>query len=139
MVIVKGDADYEAGGTPDTELLNAMGKYNEELVKAGIMVSGEGLHPTSKGKRVHFSGEQRRVTDGPFAEGKEVIAGFWIWNVDSIDQAVEWLKKAPNPTGVESHVDIRPLFELEDFGEAATPEVVERDARLRRELEAQQK
>jgi hypothetical protein len=139
MVIVKGDQDYENGAMPDVELLNAMGKYNEELVKAGIMVSGEGLHPTSKAKRVHFSGDKRTVTDGPFTESKEMIAGFWIWQVDSMEQAVEWLKRAPNPTGIESHVDIRPVFEVEDFGDAATPEVVEREERLRKQLEEQQK
>jgi hypothetical protein len=139
MVIVKGDQDSEAGVMPSEELLNAMGKYNEELVKAGIMLSGEGLQPTSKGKRVHFSGDQRSVTDGPFAESKEVIAGFWIWKVDSLEQAIEWVKRCPNPTGIESDIDIRPVFELEDFGDAATPEVVEREERLRRQLESQQK
>jgi hypothetical protein len=138
MVIVKGDKDTEAGVMPSEEMLNAMGRYNEELVNAGIMLSGEGLQPTARGARVHFSGDRRTVTDGPFSEAKEVIAGFWIWQVESMEQAIEWAKKCPNPTGVESDLEIRPVFELEDFGDAATPEVVERETRLRNQLESQQ-
>ena len=138
MVTIKGDAAYEAGEMPSEQLLNETGKYNEELVKAGIMLAGEGLHPTSRAKRVHFAGEKRTVIDGPFAESKEIIAGFWIWQVDSMEQAVEWLKRCPNPLNVESDVDIRPIFDMEDFGAAATPEVVERETRLRGQIESQQ-
>jgi len=115
MVIVKATKESESGQLPKPELLAAMGKYNEELVKAGIMQAGEGLHPTSKAKRMRFSGTKRTVTDGPFAETKEQIAGFWIWNVKSMDEAVEWLKKCPNPMEGDSDIDIRPLFSAEDF------------------------
>src|SRR5262245_41669242 len=117
MVMIKADKDTEAGVLPSQELLAAMGKYNEELVKAGIMLAGEGLHPSSKGVRVRFSGSKRTVIDGPFAETKELLAGFWLWKVKSMDEAIEWLKRCPNPTGVESVVEIRPVFEEEDFGE----------------------
>jgi len=135
MVIVKATADSEAGNMPTTEELTAMGEYNEELVKAGIMLAGDGLHPSSKGKRIRISGRTRTVIDGPFAETKELIAGFWIWQVKSMEEAVEWARRCPNPMRGESELELRPLFEIEDFGEAATPEVLERDARLRAQTE----
>ena len=118
MVIVKASKDSEAGKMPSTELLTAMGKYNEELVKAGIMLAGDGLHPSSKGARVRFSGDKRTVIDGPFAETKELIAGYWMWQVKSMDEAIEWLKRCPNPHEDECEVEIRRVFEAEDFGEA---------------------
>jgi hypothetical protein len=129
MVIVKASAESEAGILPTQELLTAMGKYNEELVKAGVMQAGEGLQATSKGKRVKFSGVKRVVTDGPFAETKELIAGFWLWKVKDMNDAVEWLKRAPFDGGTE--LEIRPIFELEDFGDAVTPELREQEQRLR--------
>jgi hypothetical protein len=132
MVIVKADKDSEAGVMPSRELLTDMGKYNEELVKAGIMLAGEGLHPSSKGKRVRFDGSRRTVIDGPFTEAKELIAGFWLWQVKSMDEAVEWLKRAPFDGGTE--LEIRPVFEEEDFGEEFTPELREQEARLRDEI-----
>jgi hypothetical protein len=135
MVMVKANEDTEAGTPPDTEMLNEMGKYNEELVKAGIMLDGEGLHPSSRGARIQFSGNQRTVVDGPFAETKELIAGYWVWQVRDMDEAIEWAKRCPNPTGEESVLEIRPVFELDDFGDNVTPEVRERDERLRSELE----
>jgi len=128
MVIVKASKESEAGVMPSTELLAAMGNYNEELVKAGIMLAGEGLHPTSKGKRVKFTGKQPKVTDGPFTETKELIAGFWIWKVKSMAEAVEWLKRCPMEVGAE--VEIRPVFEAEDFGEAFTPELRAQEERV---------
>src|SRR5687768_10413116 len=132
MVIVKATKNSEAGALPSQELLAAMGKYNEELVKAGIMLAGEGLHPSSKGKRVRFSGGKRTVIDGPFAETKELIAGFWLWQVKSMDQAIEWVKRCPNPMpGTEPEVEIRPIFEAEDFGAEFTPELREQEARVR--------
>jgi hypothetical protein len=134
MVIVKADKDSEAGVMPSRELLTDMGKYNEELVKAGIMLAGEGLHPSSKGKRVKFEGSKRTVIDGPFAESKELIAGFWLWQVKSMDEAIEWLKRAPFDGGTE--IEIRPVFEDEDFGEEFTPELREQEARLRDEIAA---
>ena len=134
MVIVKATRDSEAGALPSKELLTAMGKYNEELVKAGIMLAGEGLKPSSKGKRVRFSGEKRSVIDGPFAETKELIAGYWIWQVRSMEEAVEWLKRCPNPMPGESDVDIRPVYEAADFGENFTPELQEQEARLREQI-----
>jgi len=137
VVFVKATASSEAGEMPSTELLAAMGKYNEELVNAGVMEAGEGLHPSSRGKRVRFSGSDRTVIDGPFAETKELVAGFWIWNVSSMDEAVEWAKKCPNPMNEESDLEIRPFFEAADFGEAFTPELQEQDARLRDRLESQ--
>ena len=136
MVIVKASPESEAGVMPSTELLTAMGKYNEELVKAGIMLAGEGLHPSAKGKRVRFSGNQRTVIDGPFAETKELIAGFWLWQVRSMEEAVEWLKRAP--FGDDAEVEIRQVFEAEDFGEAFTPELREQEERLRAEAAKQQ-
>jgi len=135
MVMVKANEDTEAGAPPDTEMLNEMGKYNEELVKAGIMLDGEGLHPSSRGARIQFSGDQRTVVDGPFAESKELIAGYWVWQVRDMDEAIEWAKRCPNPTGAESVLELRPVFELDDFGDNVTPEVRERDERLRSELE----
>ena len=123
MVIVKASKESEAGVMPDTKLLAAMGKYNEELVKAGIMQAGEGLHPTSKGKRVKFSGSQRTVIDGPFAETKELVAGYWLWQVKSMEEALEWVKRCPNPMPTESEIEIRPLYEMEDFGAEMTPEL----------------
>jgi hypothetical protein len=136
MVIIKADSDSEAGVMPSEQLLTEMGRFNEELVEAGIMLAGDGLHPSSKGKRVRFSGKNRTVTDGPFAETKELIAGFWIWKVDSMDEAVEWVKRCPNPMGVESEIEIRPIFEAEDFGAEFTPELQEQEQRLRERLEA---
>jgi hypothetical protein len=134
MVIVKASASSEAGEMPSTELLEAMGKYNEELVNAGIMLSGEGLHPSSKAVRVHFSGKDRIVTDGPFIETKELIAGFWMWQVKSMEEAIEWVKRCPNPMMEDSDIDIRPVFEMEDFGDAMTPELVEQEEKLRGKL-----
>jgi hypothetical protein len=135
MVMVKANENSEAGAPPDTEMLNAMGRYNEELVKAGIMLDGEGLHPSSEGVRILFSGDQRSVVDGPFAETKELIAGYWIWQVRDLDEAIEWAKRCPNPTGEESVLEIRQVARLDDFGDSVTPEVRERDERLRAELE----
>ena len=137
MVMVKATKASEAGEMPDEKMLTEMGKYNEELVKAGIMVAGEGLHPSSKGKRVRFSGAKRAVIDGPFAETKELIAGYWLWKVKSMDEAVEWLKRCPNPNNEESDVEIRPLFEADDFGEALTPELREHEQKLRDQLARQ--
>ncbi len=138
MVIVKASKDSEAGKTPDEKLLTEMGKFNEELVKAGVMLAGEGLQPTSKGVRVRFSGSQRTVTKGPFSEGKDLVAGFWIWRVRSIDEAIEWAKRCPNPHNSEdTELEIRPLFEVEDFGDAATPEIREQEKRLREQVSQQ--
>ena len=134
MVIVKASKESEAGALPDTEILTKMGKYNEELVKAGIMLAGEGLHPTSKGKRVVFSGTKRTVIDGPFTESKELIAGYWMWQVRSMEEAVEWLKRCPNPHKEETNVEIRPVFEASDFGESFTPELREQERRLTEEI-----
>ncbi len=135
MVMVKATKDSEAGVLPSTELLAAMGKYNEELVKAGIMLAGEGLKPSSKGKRVRFSGTKRSVIDGPFAETKELIAGFWIWQVRSMEEAVEWLKRCPNPMPGESEIEIRPFFEAADFGENFTPGLQKQEEKLRQQIE----
>jgi hypothetical protein len=137
MVMVKANEDSEAGVMPSTELLTAMGEYNEELVKAGVMLAGEGLHPSSKGKRVRFSGTGRSVVDGPFAETKELIAGFWILQVKDMDEAVEWVKRCPNPMEGESEIEIRRVFEAEDFGDQLTPELREQEQRLRDQTEAQ--
>jgi hypothetical protein len=136
MVVVKASPESESGQLPSQELMDQMGKYNEELVKAGIMLAGEGLHPSSKGKRVRFNGRQRTVVDGPFAETKELIAGFWLWQVRSLDEAVEWLKRAPFDGGTE--IELRPVFEADEFGEQLTPEAREREERLRAEIERQQ-
>jgi hypothetical protein len=138
MVLIKADKDSEAGVLPDERLLTEMGKFNEELVKAGVMLAGEGLQPSSKGARVKFSGAQRTVIDGPFAESKELIAGFWIWQVNSKEEAIEWVKRCPNPMGGESEIEIRQVFEAEDFGAEFTPELREQEARLRGQVAAQQ-
>ena len=135
MVLVKADADSEAGVMPSEELLTAMGSYNEELVEAGVMLAGEGLHPSSKGVRVRFSGSDRAVTDGPFAETKELIAGYWLWQVKSMDEAIAWLERAPFD-GTE--LELRQVFEAEDFGEALTPELREQEDRIRAQAEANQ-
>jgi len=131
MVIVKATKDSEAGIMPSTELLAAMGKYNEELVKAGVMLAGEGLHPSSKGARVRFSGDNRTVIDGPFTETKELIAGFWLWQVRSREEAIEWVKRCPNPMPGESEIEIRQVFEAEDFGDNFTSELREQEDRVR--------
>ena len=136
MVMVKASPESEAGKMPSQELLAAMGKFNEELVKAGVMLAGEGLHPTSRGKRVRFSGSKRTVVDGPFAETKELVAGFWLWQVKSMEEALEWVKRCPNPMESDSDIEVRPVFELDDFGAAATPEIRAQEARLRRETAA---
>ena len=136
MVMVKANEDSEAGVMPSTELLTAMGEYNEELVKAGVMLAGEGLHPSSKGKRVRFAGTDRSVVDGPFAETKELIAGFWILQVKDMDEAVEWVKRCPNPMEGDSEIEIRRVFEAEDFGDQLTPELREQEQRLRDQTEA---
>lgn len=136
MVIVKATKDSEAGALPSKELLTAMGKYNEELVKAGIMLAGDGLKPSSKGKRVRFSGDKRTVVDGPFTETKELIAGYWMWQVRSMEEAVEWLKRCPNPMPGESEVEIRPVFEAGDFGENFTPELREQERRIAEKIAA---
>jgi hypothetical protein len=133
MVLVKASQESEAGVLPSEELLTAMGRYNEALVKAGVLVAGEGLHPSSRGARVKFSGAERTVIDGPFTESKELIAGFWIFEVKSLAEAVEWVKRCPNPMGTESEIEIRQVFAPEDFGEAFTPELREAEARQRAE------
>ena len=134
LVFVKASKESEAGQMPSQQLLTEMGRFNEQLVQAGVMQAGEGLHPSSKGKRVRFSGDQKTVIDGPFAETKELIAGFWIWKVNSIDEAVDWLKRAPFDGG--SEVEIRPIFEAEDFGKEFTPELREQEERLRAQMES---
>jgi hypothetical protein len=138
MILIKANADTEAGVMPSEQLLTEMGKFNEELVKAGIMLAGDGLQPSSKGARIHFSGKERKVIDGPFAETKELIAGFWIWQVRSLDEAIEWVKRCPNPTGEEAEIEIRQIFEAEDFGVEFTPELREQEERLRAEVAARQ-
>jgi hypothetical protein len=137
MVLLKANKDTEAGVMPSEQLLADMGKYNEELVKAGIMLAGEGLQPSSKGKRVRFSGTKRTVIDGPFAESKELIAGFWMWNVKSMDEALAWIKRCPNPTGDEAEIEIRQVFEMEDFGAEFTPELRAQEERLRAQISEQ--
>jgi len=134
MVIVKANKDSEAGVLPDQAILSEMGKFNEELVKAGVMLAGEGLHPSSKGARVRFSGAKRSVIDGPFAETKELVAGFWIWQVKSKEEAIEWVKRCPNPMPGESEIEIRQVFEAEDFGAEFTPELREQEQRLRSQI-----
>jgi hypothetical protein len=136
MVIVKATKESEAGQMPSEELLVAMGNYNEELVKSGVMLAGEGLHPSSKGKRVRFSGKQRTVLDGPFAETKELVAGFWLWQVKSMDEALEWIKRCPNPMPTESEIEIRPVLEAEDFGGEFTPELRAQEEQQRATLAA---
>ncbi|HEY6248165.1 MAG TPA: YciI family protein [Pyrinomonadaceae bacterium] len=135
MVMVKATQESEAGTMPSQQLLTDMMKFNEELVNAGVMLAGEGLHPSSKAKRVHFSGAKRTVTDGPFAETKELIAGYWIWKVNSMEEAVEWVKKCPNPMNGDSDIDIRPIFEAEDFGDEFTPELQAQEERIRAKIE----
>src|SRR5689334_2475773 len=134
MVMVKATKDSEAGVMPSEKLLAEMGKFNEELVKAGVMLAGEGLQPSSKGARVRFSGSKRTVIDGPFAESKELIAGFWLWQVKSKEEAIEWVKRCPNPMEGESEIEIRQVFEAADFGPALTPELKEQEDRLRAEI-----
>ncbi len=134
MILIKADKNSEAGVLPDQQLLTEMGKFNEELVKAGVMLAGEGLHPSSKGARVRFSGDKRTVIDGPFAETKELVAGFWLWNVKSKAEAIEWVKRCPNPTGAQSEIEIRQVFEAEDFGAEFTPALREHEERLRAQL-----
>jgi hypothetical protein len=136
MILIKANKDTEAGVLPDEKLLTEMGKYNEELVKAGVMLAGEGLQASSKGARVRFSGNKRTVIDGPFTDTKELVAGFWLWQVKSLEEAIEWVKRCPNPTGEESEIEIRRVFEVEDFGPALTPELRENEARLRAQASA---
>lgn len=136
MVMVKATRESEEGKMPSTEMLTAMGDFNEELVKAGVMQAGEGLHPSRKGKRVRFSGARREVVDGPFTETKELVAGFWLWNVKSMDEAVEWVKRCPNPMESDSEIEIRQVFEAEDFGAEFTPELRAQEDRLRAESAA---
>jgi hypothetical protein len=135
MVLIKANEDSEAGKMPSEQLLTQMMGFNEELVKAGIMLAGDGLHPSSKGVRVAFAGTERKVIDGPFAETKELLAGYWVWQVKSLDEAIEWVKRIPNPEGEQSVVEIRPVFEPDDFGDALTPEVREQERRLREQTE----
>jgi hypothetical protein len=138
MVLIKANEESEAGKMPSQELLTEMQAFNEDLVKAGVMLAGDGLQPSSKGARVLFAGDERKVIDGPFAETKELLAGYWVWQVKSLDEAIEWAKRIPNPTGEEGTVELRPVFEADDFGDALTPEMRERDARLRARVEAGQ-
>ena len=138
IVLIKANADSEAGKMPPAELFEAMGKYNEELVKAGIMLAGEGLQPSSKGARVQFDGAKRSVVDGPFAETKELVAGFWLWQVNSLEEAIEWVKRCPNPMPGPSEIEIRQVFDMEDFGEAAKP-IIEQEKRLREQIEKNRK
>src|SRR5213596_72041 len=139
MVLVKANEESEAGILPSTEILTQMTKYNEELVKAGVMLAGEGLHPSSKGARVRFSGAKRTVVDGPFAETKELVAGFWIWQVKSKEEAIEWVKRCPNPMREDSEIEIRQVFEAEDFGAEFTHELREQEERLRAQIAAKKK
>ena len=139
MIMVKADKNSEAGVMPDEKLLTEMGKFNEELVKAGVMLAGEGLQPSSKGARVKFSGDKRTVIDGPFSETKELVAGYWLWEVKSKQEAIEWVKRCPNPTGAESEIEIRQVFEAADFGAEFTPELREQEERLRAQIAAKEK
>jgi hypothetical protein len=140
MVMIKATKNSEAGVMPSAQLLAEMGKFNEELVKAGVMLAGDGLHPSSRGKRLRFSGGTKTVVDGPFAETKELVAGFWIWQVKSIEEAVEWMRRCPDPMpGEDAEVEIRPVFEAEDFGAELTPELRAQEARLRAQLDGQRK
>ncbi|MBD1851457.1 YciI family protein [Leptolyngbya sp. FACHB-711] len=138
MVIVKATQDSETGIMPSEQLLTEMGQYNEELARAGILLAGEGLHPSSKGVRVHFSGTDRTVIKGPFTPAQELVAGYWLWQVNSIEDAIAWVKRCPNPMPGESEIEIRPIFEAEDFGEALTPELREQEDRIRAQIETQQ-
>ncbi|GBL44535.1 PhnB protein [Sulfuriferula multivorans] len=137
MIMIKANADSEAGVMPSEQLLSEMGKFNEELVKAGVMLAGEGLHPSNKGVRVKFSGSQRSVVDGPFTETRELIAGFWLWQVKSLAEAIEWVKRCPNPFDGESEIEIRQVYEAEDFGAEFTPELRAQEAKLRAEIASQ--
>jgi hypothetical protein len=137
MVLVKATAETEAGDMPSEELLTQMMQLNEALVKSGVMLAGEGLHPTSKGVRVEFSGSERKVIDGPFAETKELIAGYWLWQVKSMDEAIEWVKRVPNPDDVHTNIEIRPVFEADDFGEELTPELRAKEEELRQQVQGQ--
>ena len=139
MVLVKATKDSESGMLPDERILSEMGKFNEELVKAGIMLEGEGLHPSSKGARVKFSGTKRSVIDGPFTETKELVAGFWLWQVRSMEEAIEWVKRCPNPMPGDSEIEIRPVFEADDFGAEFTPELRAQEERLRQQMEKQKR
>ena len=136
MVLIKANDESEAGKMPSQELLTEMQAFNEELVKAGVMLAGDGLQPSSKGARVLFAGDERKVIDGPFAETKELLAGYWVWQVKSLDEAIEWAKRIPNPTGEQGTVELRPVFETDDFGDVLTPEMREKDARLRAQVDA---
>jgi hypothetical protein len=137
MVLIKANEQSEAGELPSQELLEQMTAYNEELVKAGVMLGGDGLHPSDRGVRVEFAGTERKVIDGPFAETKELLAGYWVWQVKSMDEAIEWVRRMPNPDeGTDAVVEIRPVFEVEDFGDSMTPELREQEARLREQTEA---
>jgi hypothetical protein len=138
MVLIKATEESEAGVRPSQELLTEMGNFNEELVKAGVMLAGDGLRPSSKGVRVAFSGGERKVIDGPFAETKELLAGYWVWQVKSLDEAIEWVRRMPNPTGQDGVVEIRPVFDVDDFGDEFTPEMREQESRLRAQVEASQ-
>ncbi|QZZ20437.1 YciI family protein [Leptothermofonsia sichuanensis E412] len=138
MVFVKATQDSETGIMPGEQLLTEMGQYNEELARAGILLAGEGLHPSSKGARVKFSGTERTVTQGPFTPAQELVAGYWLWQVDSIEEAIAWVKRCPNPMPGDSEIEIRPIFEAEDFGEALTPELREQEDRIRVQLETRQ-
>ncbi len=138
MVLIKATEESEAGVMPSQELLTEMGNFNEELVKAGVMLAGDGLHPSSKGVRVVFSGGERKVIDGPFAETKELLAGYWVWQVKSLDEAIEWVRRMPNPSEQDGAVEIRPVFEADDFGDEFTPGLREQEARLRAQVEAHQ-
>jgi hypothetical protein len=137
MILIKSDAESEAGVMPSEELLTEMGKYNEDLINAGVMLAGEGLQPSSKGARVRFSGKDRKVIDGPFSESKELIAGFWIFQVKSLEEAIEWVKRCPNPMNADSEIEIRQIFETEDFGAELTPELREQEERQRQRLAAE--
>ncbi|CAN5756578.1 YciI family protein [soil metagenome] len=137
MILIKADPNSEAGEMPSEQLLAEMGAYNEELVNAGVMLAGEGLHPSSKGARVRFSGDNRTVTDGPFVETKELIAGYWLWQLDSMEEAIKWVMRCPNPMGTESEIEIRQVFEAEDFGDAFTPELRDQEDRLREQIDSQ--
>lgn len=139
MVIVKANKDSEAGIMPSEELFTEMGKFNEELARAGVLLAAEGLHPSSKGARVRFSGGKRTVVDGPFAETKELVAGYWLWQCKSLDEAIEWVKRCPNPTGEDGEIEVRRVFEPEDFGAEFTPELREQEARIRAQVEAKQR
>jgi hypothetical protein len=138
MVLIKANEETEAGVMPSEQLLAEMTAFNEELVKAGVMLAGEGLHPSSKGARIAFSGRERKVIDGPFAETKELLAGYWVWQVKSLDEAIEWAKRIPNPTGEDGVVELRPVFEADDFGEEFTPELREKEERLRAQAASNQ-